>query len=49
MNALSDTWDGQKQFDRGGGSILERVHIIHNEIKHMDEWLLRYQAQFRFS
>ncbi len=37
MNALTVTWGGQKQFDRGDGSILERVHMIHTEIKHMDE------------
>jgi hypothetical protein len=37
MNALTDTWGGEKQFNRGDGSILERVHIIHTDIKHMDE------------
>jgi hypothetical protein len=37
LNALSRTWSGEKQFDRGDGSVLERVHIIHTEIKHMDE------------
>jgi hypothetical protein len=37
MNALTDTWGGEKQFNRGDGSILERVDIIHNQIKHMDE------------
>jgi hypothetical protein len=36
-NALVETWGGEKQFDRGDGSILERIHIIHAEIKHMDE------------
>lgn len=37
MNALTDTWGGEKQFNRGDGSVLERAHIIHTEIKHMDE------------
>jgi hypothetical protein len=36
-NALVEPWAGEKQFDRGDGSILERVHIIHTAIKHMDE------------
>jgi hypothetical protein len=36
-NALVETWGGEKQFDSGDGSILERIHIIHTEIKHMDE------------
>jgi hypothetical protein len=37
MNALTVTWGGEKQFICGDGSILERVVIIHNQIKHMDE------------
>jgi hypothetical protein len=36
-NALVETWGGEKQFDSGDGSIMERIHIIHTEIKHMDE------------
>jgi hypothetical protein len=36
-NALVETWGGEKQFDRGDGSILQRIHIIHTEIKHMDD------------
>jgi hypothetical protein len=35
MNALLAS-SGVKQFDPGDGSILERVCILHNEIKHMD-------------
>ena len=37
MTHYTSTWGGEKQFSRGDGSILERVHIIHTEIKHMDE------------
>jgi hypothetical protein len=36
INALNVTWGGEKQFNCGDGSILERVVIIHNQIKHMD-------------
>jgi hypothetical protein len=36
LNALSRTWSGEKQFDHGDGSVLERVQIIHSAIKHMD-------------
>lgn len=36
MNSLANTWGGPRQFDHGDGSILERVNILHNEIKHMD-------------
>lgn len=36
-NALVKPWAGEKQFDRGDGSILERIHIIHTVVKHMDE------------
>jgi hypothetical protein len=36
MNALSVPFGGEKQFDPGDGSILERVCLMHNEIKHMD-------------
>jgi hypothetical protein len=36
-NALSRTWSGEKQFDHVDGSVLERIHIVHTEIKHMDE------------
>ncbi len=37
MNALSNTWGGEKQFARGDASILERINIIHTDIKHMDD------------
>jgi hypothetical protein len=37
MNSLASSWGGPRQFDSGDGSILERIHIIHNEIKHMDD------------
>ncbi len=37
LNALSRTWSGEKQFDHGDGSVLERIQTIHNAIKHMDE------------
>jgi|ERR1700722_12286979 len=37
LNALSRTWGGEKQFDHGDGSVLERIQIIHSAIKHMDE------------
>jgi len=41
MNALSEIWHGQKQFDRDDGSILQRVYLVHTEIKHMDERFAR--------
>ena len=37
MNALSETWNGPRQFHRNDGSVLERIHLVHSEIKHMDE------------
>lgn len=37
MDTLTKTWGGEKQFNHDDGSILERVRIIHNRIKHMDE------------
>jgi len=37
MNGLSETWQGRKQFDRNDGSILERVYLLHSEVKHMNE------------
>jgi hypothetical protein len=37
LNALSRTWRGEKQFDQGDGSVLERIQTIHSAIKHMDE------------
>lgn len=37
MNSLNSGWGGEKQFERGDGSILERVQIVHNAIKHMDD------------
>jgi hypothetical protein len=36
LNAVSKTWGGPRQFDRGDGSILQRAHLIHTGIKHMD-------------
>ncbi len=36
LNALAETFGGPQQYDKGDGSILERVNIIHNDIKHMD-------------
>ena len=37
MNRLHQPFDGLRQFDPGDRSILERVQIMHNSIKHMDE------------
>ena len=37
MNALSAAWGGERQFNRGDNSILERVCTMHNQIKHMDQ------------
>src|SRR5439155_12146279 len=37
LNALSRTWSGEKQFDHGDGSVLERIQTIHSAIKHLDE------------
>jgi hypothetical protein len=36
LNSLTSSWGGPRQFDSGDGSILERIYIIHTEIKHMD-------------
>jgi hypothetical protein len=37
MNALAACWNGERQFEAGDGSILERVNLIYRDIKHMDE------------
>jgi len=37
LNALTKGLDGTRQFGRNDGSILERVYLMHSEIKHMDE------------
>src|SRR5260370_42338874 len=29
-------WSGEKQFDHGDGSVLERIQQIHTAVKHMD-------------
>jgi len=36
LNALSRMWSGEKQFDHGDGSVLERIQQIHTAVKHMD-------------
>lgn len=36
LNVLSKSGHGERQFDRGDNSILERIHKIHSAIKHMD-------------
>lgn len=37
MNALSKSWNGERQFEVGDGSILERVSLLHAAVKHMDD------------